>query len=255
VNFYWGDSPMSWLRYMSLESYRRFHPDEPITLHVGAVTGKTWETGEAGPEQYAGYDWRENLTEIGVTVKAYAPPIPLPPPQANDMCRWDVLASGGRWADMDVLFTASLPPIEGDMISCRDGVLRVGLTSGAPGGVFADVRAMALDGYDPARYQSLGTEAVYALAFGRRVTPEEAFGRDTLGALEAVTGKHVADLPTEWVQPFEPEELHEQEELPECYGLHWFGGHPQSNEAARTMTPENWRSYPGAIRLALERVL
>lgn len=255
MNFYWSDTPMPWLRYMSIASFRCFHPDVPITLHTGPSTDKTWTTGEAGAESYAGYDWRQNLTEIGVTVEHYVPPIALPPQQAQDMRRWDVLASGGKWADMDVLFAATLPPIEGDAISCRDGVLRVGLTSGAPGGVFADVRAMALQGYDPSRYQTLGTEAIYALAFGERLTPEEVVGRDTLAALEKVTGKHVENLPTEWLQPFEPHELHEHDELPDCYGLHWFGGYPESNEASRTMTPDNWRDYRGAIPRALERIL
>lgn len=245
---------MSWLRHMSIKSYQKFHPDEEVVLWTSKRTNEAaWTTGEAS-EQYGGKDWRD---ELSVVHKSYTPPFAMPPQQVGDFCRWEALAQGCQYADMDMLFGAEVPDwIVGDAISCEDGVLRVGLTSGAKDGVFADVYEYALTHYDPTRYQSVGVEAVYGLAFGQPTEPGKAAGCDTLGKLSTVTGKPVDNIPTHWYHPFDPEHTFAGNLLPNsALGLHWFGGTPKAIEMSRTMGPDNWREYTGAVVHLLERVL
>jgi hypothetical protein len=247
MHFYWGDSPMSWLRYMTLKTFRTFNPGTRIVLHSGAVTSRaTWATSE-GDEGYDGLDWRTHLDVLGVEHVTYEPLVPLPPQQACDLCRWEILAAGGLFADMDIVWTRPFPFIGGDAVSCDNGILKMGVMSGAPGGVFARVRDLALERVDTAVYQSIGVAVMYEVAFGHSIGhANNAKGRDTLAGLG------VANIPMWWVHPLSPMQM--DMPLPRrCVGLHWYGGWRPSIEASRTMTPANWRTFTGAIPDALVR--
>ena len=258
MNFHWGDSPMSWLRYMTLASFRKYHPDWEMVLWQTPITAaKTWQTGEAS-EAYDGVDWRDELPALGVDVELTHAPEGMPVQHAGDIVRWKRLAEGELYSDMDILYFCALPPIlRRDGISCEDGILRVGLTSGTKDGVFADVLEVARDNYDPSRYQSVGVEAVYHLAFGHAVNDvNQAVGMDTLGLLTEVTGKPVYNIPTWWLHPIDSHQIHNSSSIRnDAVGIHWFGGLYESVRLSDEMTPDNWHQFSGAIPIALERAL
>jgi hypothetical protein len=147
---------------------------------------------------------------------------------------------------MDIIWAAPLPTITGDAISCDNGILRMGLMSGSPGGLFVRVRDLAYERLNPAVYQSIGIAVLYEVAFGHAIHHvREARGRDTLAGLGA------SNIPMEWVHPLAPREL--DHPCPECVGLHWYGGYGPSAEVSRTMTPANWQTFTGAIHDALAK--
>lgn len=253
MHFFWADSPMSWLRYMTLKTFRDFNPDVPMVLHTTPLTMRaTWATSE-DDENYTGQDWRPEIEALGVTSVPYTPPQPLPPQMACDLCRWDVLAAGGMFADMDIIWTRPLPEIEGDGVSCENGMLRMGLISGQAGGFFTRVRDLAHQRINLDAYQSVGTAVMYEIAFGHSLNRfKEARGRDTIAALG------LQNIPMEYVHPLTQYEMEDGACPSEAYGLHWYGGLAYSAEVSRTMTPENWGTFSGAIpsalRLAEERM-
>ena len=247
MNFYWADSPMSWLRYMTLLTFRRQNPEWEMGLHSSPVTERGRWDQEASDEDYRGEDWRGRLAEIGVLESSWDAPIGATPQHCGDLCRWAVLSGGGMFADMDIVWLKPMPEIAGDALSCANGILKLGMASGARGGLFGEVLKLALEHFDSAVYQSAGVEVLYELAFGSKLRcVSDAAGHDTLGMLKASL------IPMGWVHPLEPHAI-PNTACPDCVGLHWYGGLEFSADASRRMTEHNYKTFTGAIPDALAR--
>src|SRR3990167_270079 len=120
--FYWGGMTMSFARFMTLKSFRKFHPDWKINLILDQNEKfKTWKSVERQDEM-AGVNYIDNLDELNITTynmnnledlgwfvspnfehldKSYV--------HTKDTLNWWLLYSeGGVVADMDILFIKSI---------------------------------------------------------------------------------------------------------------------------------------------------
>lgn len=278
ISFFWSGGPLSWMRYMSLWSFRFLNPTWEIYLYLDCrlpQNGRTWTTGE--PQDCDG-TWPaegrkcylSELAKIGVQISQWQPPADaktLSPIHLADLCRWGVLSQYGGWfADTDILFVDSMERVEqrynADRISdeqrkgpgsfkeaevalplCRDW-LPTGLIGAVKDNRFtSDLYVMARNSADPRRYHSAGREAILRAAGLDYEFPPDKM-RLRRGLITGFPGTvfwlmhHLTCYRWEW---FDSHVIFEQnqEVLPDTVGIHWYGGSRSGQRANRKYVSEH----------------
>jgi hypothetical protein len=257
---------MAYARYCTIESFRTLNPDELITLYTSkSDTGSAWTTGQQQDfSHYAGDDWRPGLAALGVNVIEWDCPVPATPNQQADLCRWWVLAQGGMFADMDIVFFRPLTDahrkiLSGTSLTCEAGIVSLGLTGSGGSSMYADIYEHALTLCTPKRYQAAGVEVIYDLLHGEKAwrndLPDWAYlgNQDSLKLLDERYG--VTNIPKRWVHPvaieqvFAPGDLDELED--DVLGIHWYAGAPVARQVVERWTPQT--PPPGITGQAVRR--
>ncbi|NUQ66110.1 MAG: hypothetical protein HUU20_26915 [Pirellulales bacterium] len=223
IFFYHGFPSLSFLRFMSVYSFQRHHPDFEIRVVVPAelCTEQTWTTGEhASP--YRGPDYSQWLTRLPIEIapfdmRSLGLSNGLPEVCKSDILRnWLLVNQGGYWSDMDVLYVGRMNiPLDADTVYCHDGTFYyIGLIGGCRKNAFyRHILRRALEARHDEDYQCYGTRLY-------RCAPER------YRAMFPQLSMH--NLPTSAVYPVKWVELgrfYTQTELPpDCFGIHWFGG-------------------------------
>ena len=259
MNFFWAGEKMSWMRYMTLYSFRRYNPDWQIFLYTmkGEAANKGWTSSETQDTQtYRGEDYSCYLSQIGVVSVPWESKEPMAAAHACDTCQWEILAMrGGFYADMDVLWTAPIPYNQikdANAVFCLSGgYMVIGFIGASPKNeLFANIQQMSTENYSPEKYQSTGAEAIYRLA---GVWPQwDQIDRPGEKSVEALKSRlpelKIHTLPDSTIYPFTYQETQkiflEHNELPnECIGIHWFGGNNLSQEWNNLLTHENFHLH------------
>ncbi len=243
LHLYWGrNRPLSWMRYLTVKSFARWHPDWEIAVHYPSSSCaniilspfKDW-MGElkhvaqvyfvAQPDSM----WDEL---VGIEDSEYKEI------HKSDFLRWNLLHTvGGVWSDFDIFY---LRPIDNifnraaiHLIKChyrKKDFYPIGLlaSSGEKNArrFFGAVEASAITGYKPGKFQCIGSELLSKMASG-------------------LNGK-VNYLPSISVYPLGIKQggftkLYQSKDpcIPlSTVGIHWFGGHPHAQELERKLTPE-----------------
>ena len=108
LHLYWGkNQPLSYLRSLTVTSFRKLNPDWEIKIWVPKKTSHSepWETGEQ-PNFYKGKDYLSTLEGIKVfDFKSIGISDDLPEVHKSDILRWCLLATQqGIWSDFDILY-------------------------------------------------------------------------------------------------------------------------------------------------------
>jgi hypothetical protein len=124
VWFCWGCQPMSYLRYMSLKSFRHHNPSWVMNLVVLADVGlQAWHTSEQTDEvDYKGPDYTDRIDGLDVKTYQFRSDIDAGIPKdasvvhTKDMLMWYLLATeGGIASDTDIIYTAPVEKLTGYM--------------------------------------------------------------------------------------------------------------------------------------------
>ena len=117
IYFYWGNAPMSFLRYMTIKSFSYFNPDWQIFLIENKIINNSaWLTPEIQDSQYyKGYDYRQNLVDVKnltiIDVENISPfnHKNMADVHIKDMLNWFLLSTKTCIvADMDIIFCKSI---------------------------------------------------------------------------------------------------------------------------------------------------
>ncbi len=253
ISLFWAGR-MSWMRYLTLLSFRLHNPDWQICLYAPQepCVAKQWTTHEDDDHDYSGKDYRTELADLGITQHTCALPVKhLASAQASDLFQWQLLGGGGGfYADMDILWLKSLEPLRqsvetADAVFCLEsGVLAIGfLAANRHCLLFRDVLATA-ESVQNAGYQHYGTTLLYQATSS---TPGQ--GR---AAVENFCRQYpdleITSVPDKTVYPFDWRQIgsifEESHPVPEeSVGLHWFGGDPMSRKWNNLLTTANWSDY------------
>jgi len=244
MSFFWANQPMSWARYLTIYSFRKLHPDWKIVLYESKTApAKNWRTFEQ-QDGGGGVDWRDQLRGLRIERRAWTAMSTLPSIKQADLCKWETLGHRGGWvSDMDILWVRPLPEwaVDGDwdVVFClhRDGSMTNGFGASRRGGhvVFRLIENVAhrqaVLGGDS--YQAVGVDAVL-----------NAYGSQPIKCIVYMhPGIRLLSLPHQTAYPFDSQQIpaiwKPQPELTDdVCGLHWYGGHPLSQQWACAMTPE-----------------
>jgi hypothetical protein len=269
ASFFWAGR-MSWLRYLTLQSFRKFNPAWEMVLYssIQDCTSKTWETAEDSDNSYAGDDWTDRVSDLGVRQEAWDCPLgSVPPAHASDVLTWHVLAGvGGLYCDMDVLW---LRPIEdlheryrrsSAMFCLESGYLAVGLLASSPGcQVFKDALQMV---QNIRTYQGNGTDLLYRLANAPRRDRNDRRA-DGVRAVESLRNKYpserITDVVDGTIYPYDWRHLKEifarTNPVPKSLGVHWFGGDARSQPWINLLTPDTYKYRTNTLTKCIEEVI
>ncbi len=269
MRFYWSGCAMSWLRYMSIYSFSKLHPDWDVRLYLlgrhGYDVPKYWESGHQDFQGYHGPDWTLKAIDLpNVTIHHEIPHAGherCDPVHCRDVWGWRMLArNAGFVSDMDILYVQSIDSLRrwcGDsqhLMCWMNGHLSMGLLASTGGGsMFADVAEIAESITAPSDFQSCGVQAVYSLL---SESSEWKAGFNYRQAMSLRYPKlRIANLPASLFYPIDCTDIRALWNLPQALpygelGLHWYAGAQQSQYVNRIVTPANWQKhYPDSIVL------
>ena len=76
MKFFWGNETLSWMRYMTLYSFRKLNPDWKIELHLcppSTIKYKTWLDGvQQDFFNFSGRDFTDKLNSLDIELKEWS---------------------------------------------------------------------------------------------------------------------------------------------------------------------------------------
>lgn len=261
ISFFWGNSKMSWLRYMTLFSFRKYHPDWTINLYTSdqKINDKVWK--QAGTQDfisYAGDNYAEKIKPLDINIINYdvltKDGKEISPSQKSNFFKWNLLANkGGFYADMDILFIRSINELyeqskSNDIGICFTEYYSIGfMFSNGDNNFFKDVYKECLNNFDSSEYQGAG---VYSLSKWPHI-----------GSIEQRYGK-VYNIPFNLFYKYDSGmvykiyDLNNSYELDEeCIGLHWYAGHPLSQVYNNEVNADNYKQFDNLISKTIAKIL
>ena len=234
---------MSWLRYMTLKSFRDLNPDVDMRLHT---------TGSVDCE------FADVRTLCDVVTHD---PLNLPPNHEGDIIRWRTLAKEPcLFMDMDIVFVNPVSAFDfsTDAITHKGGFFYIGMVASAGNSrLFQAVAEIAERRAASSLYQSAGVDALYELAYGPGVFRPDGIvdwalpeGLDSLSKLGPC-----ANLPYELLHWYEPDRMlagYGGPDKRQVLGLHWSGGSSYGLHAEQHLNPSTLDTMQGPLVAALK---
>jgi hypothetical protein len=263
---YWGGGPLSWLRWLTLKTFRQQNPDWEMTLYVPAVPSGRKPEWPDPPHKvaYTGPDWLKKVRKLDVEVEAVdfekiGFSNDAHPAHKSDYLRWHLLDTvGGFWSDMDVLYFHPLP--SGDLekfdfsitADAWPAVYYIAYIYARPGtSMTRHIRKESARHYRADQYQCLGCQMLQILYPDARrfhiYHPELR-----VGILPART-----NIPVPWgdVGRFFTGFMNERIDLSDSIGLHWFGGSDLSEAWENLLTEKEYRKHDSPVCHILKALL
>lgn len=263
AHFYWGGTKLSYLRFMSVKSFRMVNPEWEIQVHVPTVVSERqpeWESFHQKNVQITS-DWFDNLDTIdnlkiikhdfdSYQFDNFAHEV-----HKSDFLRWKLLDEhGGLWSDIDILYTKPMLNIvenvsennEVDTMLCPlPGSTRhtVGfLLSKKNNNFFQQIGTHARKSYNPKIYQCMGSDLIN-VHYPTFESLCEHFKNNTFAFLDK---RCVYSITSKQIELFYQEvDQHIQKKINNrrTIGFHWFAGHPRSQEFENKFVPSTLNQY------------
>jgi len=257
--FCWGaGDKMSWMRFMTLKSFRIMNPDWEMCLYIirHDATTKTWDSLEEQDFfKYGGEDYFERIHQLGITFvpwKARGILVGAGPQHLSNFLKWDEMAtSGGFYSDMDILWTQPFDKFynivkEYNTVLCRDRWWSIGLLGSTPNNdFFFDLHQNAMQYFTLSQYQCAGVKTLARLGIKTERDIEERypgnrvynFGMNLVyrwdyNALDKIF-KTIVPIPDSTI------------------GIHWYGGHPTSQAMNNKLCEGNYKEFPCTFTTAV----
>jgi hypothetical protein len=273
AHFYWGGEKLSYLRFWSVKSFQKLNPDWTIKIHVPVVLSKAtpaWDTFQQKNVNIR-HDYFDKLTDInGVTIVKhdfldYNFDNNAHEVHKSDFIRWHLLAKyGGLWSDIDILYTEPISCLKENTDSTHavDTALcplkpphkhTVGFMLSCQGNKFFQyISEQAQSAYNPATYQCMGSDLI-----NNRFKTFDSF-------VEKFTDHNFIFLNKNCVYPLTSKriemfyqtvdsEIKKTLNNTAIIGVHWFAGHPLSQEFENQLTPDNINEYNNLLSTIIKR--
>lgn len=255
AHFYWGGNKLSYLRFLSVQSFKQLNPDWTICVHVPAKLSRAkpaWDSFQQKDINIA-LDYTDQLKELGVDIvrhdfNRYQFRNQAHEVHKSDFLRWRLLSqSGGLWSDIDILYTQpmdnlseNLPKnVNVDTVLCPlipPTKHTVGfLLSSADNNFFKYIGQQAKKQYNPGVYQCMGSDLI-----NREFKTFESFNQQfpanqflflNRNCVYSITSKTIEMF----YQPVDASIIKKIKNKT-VLGFHWFAGHPQSQTFENTLT-------------------
>jgi hypothetical protein len=257
---------------MSVYSFRKLNPDWKIKIHVpGALSmiAPTWGSDEqknAGIEN----DYWLRLNDLNVEI------VKIPPfdnfdnnaheVHKSDYYRWTLLCGeGGVWSDIDIIYINSMNNMLENV--AEEKAIDAGFSRYAENGKYAISFMLASAGntffkkihelsnvhYDASRYQSIGSELInnnwHRPGKLRKQNPANLF---LLMDEKCVYPISPSNIPR-FFDPMD-DELKNILNDSNVLGLHWFAGHPKSQQFESEIDESNLGQFDNILSAAIKQI-
>jgi hypothetical protein len=264
IFFFWGNKTMSWLRYLTLRSFRELNPDWEMILYKTTCIkkDKPWvEEVNQDFFEYRGIDYTNELDKLRIQINEWSlPELPdIGASHLSNFLKWYKLyAHGGIYADMDILWVKPIDKLYEQMIDydtaiCVTKFLSIGLLAAhTTNKMFKDLFDNALNTYDPKHYQCVGVNSIYRLLYGDKIFKDSGEVNwnalalcDIFNDIKAMWPfLKIFNIPFKTVYPYGCTDMFkvfvENHPLPEeTIGLHWYAGCPLAQRGNNELSPDN----------------
>jgi hypothetical protein len=270
AHFYWGNDTLSYLRFLTIYSFKKFNPDWEIRLYYPKVKyrgEKTWSTGEHSGKftglNYLDTLWSMKIPKIEVDFANYGLNNNMPESFKADFLRWRLLATmGGLWSDFDIIYFRPLDKLYLntvrqqflDTIVCLNEDINnnyhsIGFLLGSQNNRYYQfISSQTHSMLNPDAYQSIGSQI-----------PNSHFsGMATLRT--RFPELNVANLAMNVVYPLDytmtPYLYHTgylHYLAATSIGVHWFAGHPESGVFENLLNEHTIINYDNIISLVIRQ--
>ena len=254
AHFYWGAKTLPFLRYMTLLSFRKLHPDWTMILYTPETlqARPTWKTAEQKYTVSTSENYISKLKDIDVKVVSFdmrkiGHNNNLSEVIKSDLIRWHLLSTiGGLWSDMDIIYTKNIKCANLDnqaniFICCHD-FHSIGFMIGNQNNKFYEVLlAGAKNRLNTNEYQSAGS-SLMAKIYGENFKAVKS-------ATFALVGDSVKleNIPFSVVYPIPDINVicgqHWSNSIKlmkdTTIGLHWYAGHNLLAQQINTINERN----------------
>lgn len=282
ISFFWANDTMSWLRYMTLYSFRKLNPDWKMVLYLckkNSIVTKTWtEYPKQDFFNFNGKDYLKLIYDLGIEIKNWElqdltgkqQPEIMGASQKSNFFKWNLLAkTSGFFSDLDILF---IKPMNEYYEKVKDKELVIGIQDGwfqiylmASSGnnkFFEEVYKNAFSRVTPKQYQSAGVISIYNL-LGKLSGNGEEYGINNCKKIFEMFYSDIKhynnemELVTPWTWNGMRCVFEEQHKTlpPNCIGIHWFGASLEAQKYNNILTEENYKAYNNTICHFLGEIL
>jgi hypothetical protein len=265
IFFYWSGGKLSWMRYMTLFTFRKFNPDWDITLYISNNNnGKNWGGREEQDfSNYIGDDYLTQVEKLNINIEKIILPDEiqskvknLSPVHESDIFRYyELFSNGGIYADMDILFFRPIDNLYNQLVENNIDTLvhqdksfiTIGFLGANKGNAFyKEILDQALNVELHNNYQSFGVDLIYSIYGTNRQNPQ---------ILDKIEHKHsklnIFNLKNETVYNYDWTMIEYNYQVGvdinsfsnESIGYHWFGGHPFSQMYNNILSERNFIDY------------
>jgi len=265
AHFYWGGGPLSYLRFLSVKSFKKQNPSWQVKVHQPVINSR-------GPSNWVNnikQDFRNQISTLDVAVvehdfDSYGFSNQAHEVHKSDFLRWRLLASeGGVWSDIDIFYTKPIEYLEKNNLQHAniDVALcplkpphkhTVGFMLASQDNVFYRyISELALTNYNPEVYQCMGSDLINSRfesfeSFGQQF-PDNQFAFLNKKSVYVITSKTI----DQFYQPVD-QNLTKKFNNSQVIGYHWFGGHPRSQEFENNLQPNTIKNYNHFLAQAIQ---
>lgn len=272
IHFYWGNEKLSYLRYLSVLSFRKLNPDWKIKIHVPLILNTSPPAWDSMHQKHSkiNKDYFDELKNLNVEIvkQDFSKDFDNNAHEVHkcDFLRWKVLADeGGVWSDIDILYVKPITDlIENveeeyqqsiDVFLCcfRKSKHAIGfLMSAGNNPFYRKISAMAKEAYNKTQYQCIGSLLIDH-NYHSQVKIRKEFGREM--NVYFIESKCVYSLQEESIPIFFLETVNNVEHLidtPGIIGFHWYAGHPLAQEFESNFDKSNIDNYNNFLTTAIK---
>jgi len=255
---FWSGSKLSYLRYLTFLSLRKAHPDAEIELYTPERSSNniSWGIEKQDFQSYDGKCYLDQIIDLNVKIiRSDIFPTYAPNFQSDFFRWWWLYNNGGFYLDTDQIIIKPFDglPLETDLIysmyrahSC--GIYApvgvIGATKGSP--IVKYIMDKMGSHYDAKVYNSIGP-----FMFAKEMLDK----KDEWGKYD------MFNAPPSYFYPISESymvpKIYEESThiVSEAYALHWFGGHPASQEFNNMYTEEMSKTSKDTISILARMIL
>lgn len=273
IFFYWGGLSLSYSRYMTLFSFRKFHPDWRMILFLDEnPKQKTW-ISEEKLDEFSGINYLDNLSDLNIEqININSIELPFSHNDKSyvhtkDTLNWFLLyQNGGVVCDMDILFIKSMDYLV-DKLNNKNidialvefennpkpGYIPVSFMISSPGQSFIKkCFDNAVNNYNPLQYESCGTPCFPTKTIKDAM---DKFLESKFGKLksECVFPTCIYEYNTGLHQLFVKDVYNFFK--PETFAIHWYGGSPISNSWSKSVNEYNFSQHSNTMTTAILKIM